>query len=260
MDKEFPFPFADMHCHILPAVDDGSKNEEMSLNMLRIAADNNIRLIIATPHNKIYLKSASPEGIIRRVIALQDIADANGIKIKILPGNELYYDSTLPERLEGKKALSLAASDSILVEFSPDEEYSYMAEGLRHLRYEGWHPVLAHCERYECLYRDSDRIQALVQEGIRLQVNAESVMAGRFTPVGRFVKKLLKDEMVSFVATDAHRDTGSRKPDLAECGAYIIRKCGVDYARKILLENALLLATGQRQNIIGQHTDMPSHS
>ena len=145
MKSNFSYGFVDMHCHVLPAVDDGSKNMEMSLNMLRIAYENNIRTIIATPHNKIYVKSVSPKGIHKRVAILQEEADKAGIDIKIYPGNELYYDETLPGRLEEGNALPMGVSSNILVEFNPSDEYSYISEGLRRLSYEGWSPILAHC-------------------------------------------------------------------------------------------------------------------
>ena len=239
MSRNFKYGFVDMHCHVIPAVDDGSKSMEMSLNMLRIAYENNIRTIIATPHNKIYVKSVSPKGIHKRVMQLQEEADKAGIDIKIYPGNELYYDETLPKRLEEGNALPMGESQDILVEFNPSDEYSYISEGLRRLCYEGWNPILAHCERYECFYKDKSRIDEIIDGGVRLQINSDSVMMGMFNPVGRFVKKLLSQQKISFVGTDAHRDTGSRVPDMLDCAQFIQKKYGEDYAREILYANAM---------------------
>lgn len=241
MKSNFSYGFVDMHCHVLPAVDDGSKNMEMSLNMLRIAYENNIRTIIATPHNKIYVKSVSPKGIHKRVAILQEEVDKAGIDIKIYPGNELYYDETLPGRLEEGNALPMGVSSNILVEFNPSDEYSYISEGLRRLSYEGWSPILAHCERYQCFYKDKSRIDEIIDGGVRLQINSDSVTMGMLNPVGRFVRKLLSQHKISFVSTDAHRDTGSRVPDILECAKFIQKKYGEDYARLILYGNAMNL-------------------
>lgn len=249
MNQTFDFPFTDMHCHVLPAVDDGSKDLDMSMNMLRTAYENNIRTIIVTPHNKVYQKSVSPQGIYTRIAQLQKEISKAHLEIQLYPGNELYFDSTLVERLENQSVLSMASTEYVLVEFNPMDEYSYISESLRKLSYEGWHPILAHCERYECLYRKRDRVSSLCQEGILLQVNASSVMEGLFSRTGRFVRRLLAEHKVSFIGTDAHRDHGERQPFMTECAAYIIKRYGEDYARKVLYENATeLIRERAREN------------
>lgn len=83
--------FTDIHCHVLPMVDDGAETMEMALDMLRIAAEEGIRKIILTPHQKADRKCVTPEGIVRRMGYLQEEAFKREIPIKLYPGNEIFY-------------------------------------------------------------------------------------------------------------------------------------------------------------------------
>ena len=94
--------FIDIHCHVLPMVDDGAETMEMALDMLRIAADEGIRKMILTPHQKADRKCVTPEGIIRRMVLLQEEADRKGIPVKLFPGNEIFYRHGLGELLRTK--------------------------------------------------------------------------------------------------------------------------------------------------------------
>lgn len=84
--------FTDIHCHVLPMVDDGAETMEMALDMLRIAAEEGIRKIILTPHQKADRKCVTPEGIVRRMGYLQEEAFKREIPIKLYPGNEIFID------------------------------------------------------------------------------------------------------------------------------------------------------------------------
>ncbi|WP_321002255.1 CpsB/CapC family capsule biosynthesis tyrosine phosphatase, partial [Eisenbergiella porci] len=83
--------FIDIHCHVLPMVDDGAESMEMALDMLRIAADEGIRKMILTPHQKADRKCVTPEGIAKRTELLQKKAEELKIPVKLFPGNEIFY-------------------------------------------------------------------------------------------------------------------------------------------------------------------------
>ena len=240
----FDYSFVDMHCHILPGVDDGSKSMEMSLAMARVAVENNIREIIVTPHWTGDRRSASPDGIRRRVEELQRACRDEGLDLIFYPGNELLYDSSLPKRLSGGEALTLAGSDYCLVEFHPMDDYRYIYDGLRALRYEGFQPILAHCERYGCLMKDPGCVEELTGQQVLLQCNGASVEQKLFQPVPKFVNGLLRRRLVSLIATDAHRAEGSRRPELLSPAAWLQKKYGADDARRLLSDNARRIIEG----------------
>ena len=229
--------YTDMHCHIMPGVDDGAKDMDMSLKMLHIAADNHIRAIILTPHNTAAHRCVSVEGIKQRLIDLQQNAERDGIQFKLYPGNELFYDSTLPERLSAGQAMTLAGSSYALVEFDPSSAFSYIRDGLSAVSYEGFRPVLAHIERYQALLMQVDRAKELVRAGTCIQVNANAVVPNLFRPDTKFVNKLLREGLVHFVATDAHRDSG-RAPYLKNCADYLYHKYEESYVDQLLFGHA----------------------
>ena len=230
--------YVDMHCHILPGVDDGSKDMEMTMRMLQVAKDNGIGEFIVTPHNYAAHRSVSAEGILRRTKELQAASDEAGYDFMFHPGSELYYDSTLPDRLDAGEALTLAGSRYCLVEFSPSDPYDYIQEGLRSLSYAGYRVILAHCERYLCLLDKPVRCLDLVRNGVLLQVNASSIRPKLFQKIPKFVDGLLEEELVSFVSTDAHRDVG-RAPELGDAASWLRKHVHEDYYSAILCDNAL---------------------
>ena len=231
-----------MHIHIMPEVDDGSESMEMTMRMLRIARENRIGTMILTPHHKGGHRNVSPDGQLRRIAGMQDAMDAseewNNTWIDLYPGNEIMYDSSVLEELEEGRIRTMADSSYVLVEFKPWEEFSYIQEGLRNLSYEGYRVILAHCERYDCLRRDASLAGELARNRIYLQVNADDVLPHFRSPFAKFVGSLLKEELVSFVGTDAHKDR-ERSPQMLKCWQYLNRKYDPDYVREITRENTL---------------------
>lgn len=202
------YELADMHIHIMPGVDDGSESMEMTMEMLRIAC-------------------------MQDAMAREEVEEAD-----LYRGNEIMYDSSVPQALENGRICSLADSSYLLVEFKPWEEFSYIQEGLRNLSYDGWRVILAHCERYDCIRKNPELARELTRNRIYLQVNADDVLPHFRSPFAKLIGGLLKEELVSFVGTDAHKDT-ERSPEMLRCWQYLIRKCDPDYVREITRENTL---------------------
>lgn len=228
----------DIHCHILPGVDDGSKNMDMSMEMLDIAYEQGISTMIATPHHMPEAKNVSPEGIRKKVKQLQKYADAQGYDMTILPGNEIYYYSEASDVLDAGNACTLAGTSYVLVEFSPMDDSRYIRNSLAELQNMGYDPIVAHVERYMSLCKAPfDKIEQLREMGILIQVNAQSVAGGFGRPTQKLVEKLLKKELVDFIGTDAH-SSGERAPKIQECAKILEKKCDADYVEKLLYRNA----------------------
>lgn len=229
--------YIDIHSHILPGLDDGAKNFEMSLRMLHQAAAEHIEDIILTPHYKPMRHNMSPDSVKKLFQSLEEKKKEAGISIRLHLGNEIYYSSeTVPALREGK-ALALAASSYVLAEFSPKEDYSYIRDAVYNLLSEGYLPILAHVERYGILMAKKAKVEELYDMGCYFQVNASSITGNNGRESKRDVKWLLKREYVHFVASDSHDDS-RRMPRLAEAAAYVARKCGEEYCCKIFKTNA----------------------
>ena len=234
----------DIHCHILPGVDDGSPDTETSIEMLRIAEKNGIRQMILTPHYKPMHHNVSPEHNDKYTGRLQKLADNAGIAIKLFSGNEIYYSDETYDNLVDGKVHTMAGSDYVLVEFHPTNPYKAIHNGLYQVQAAGYIPILAHVERYGEIVSHISYVDELTEMGCLIQVNASSIMGKYGFGISHFTKKLLKKELVDFVATDAH-DAKSRAPELLECRNYITRKFGEDYSDRILYDNPLKVINGE---------------
>ena len=228
----------DIHSHILPGVDDGSDSYETSMQMLRCAADDGISGMILTPHNKPAHRHMAFSQIISKVEKLRKMISEENINIELYLGSELYYRRGLLEEMESDRSGTLAGSRYALVEFNPLEDYDYIRNGIYSLLMGGYYPVLAHVERYRNVCIKKYGVEDLIEMGCYIQVNAGSILGKSDPKTRRFVKSILKQRQVHFIATDAH-DTGSRAPYLSDCADYVRRKYGEDYSRELFCENPM---------------------
>lgn len=228
---------ADIHTHILPAIDDGAKDWEQSYEMLDIAYGQGIKTIIATPHYMPGSRKGKAQRIIAGVEVLQAYSDKQGYDISIFPGNEIYYHDEVPELLEEGEILTLAGSEYVLVEFSPMDDARYIRNALANIQSAGYTPVIAHVERYESLCKKPfDRIDELRQMGILIQVNASTIEGRMGRKIQGNVMKLLKLGLVDFIGTDAH-SSGTRSPMVQKAVAILNKKLPKEYVDKILFAN-----------------------
>ncbi|MDR1766229.1 MAG: protein tyrosine phosphatase [Lachnospiraceae bacterium] len=232
----------DIHCHILPGLDDGARNLAESNSMLRKAADEGITAIIATPHfypgrdRGLATDTHRAEEIRRLTANLQSEATAAGLGISVFAGNELYGGGGLARQLGSGAALTLAGSRYILVEYSPMETYSRMYQSIKALVERGYLLILAHFERYRCLTSDADRIGDLKNMGVYLQMNLASLLGGVVDLRARFCRNMVLAGDVDFLATDAHR-MDHRPIDTAGAKEWLRKKLGDAETHRLLHEN-----------------------
>lgn len=229
--------YVDIHTHVLPGLDDGSRDMEQSLEMLRIARAEGITDIIATPHYKRGSFRGDREEVSRGLERLRRAARNEGLKLRIYPGTEIYYHSELEEKLERGEILTLNHTDYVLVEFSPFENYFYIRNAAEDILGMGYRPVLAHVERYRCLLKEAEKVLELKAMGCDIQVNAASVTGDCGLAAKRFVRNLLKKKLVDYLGTDAH-NTGGRRPAMKKCAEILYKKYDGEYAEAVLEGNA----------------------
>ena len=229
--------YFDIHCHLLPGVDDGSRNMDETLEMLRIAAENGITDMIFTPHYK-QGQVGTPRSVIEKMIAkVREAAEAEGISMQIHPGTEIYYNSALEEKLESGWLSRMIDSDFVLLEFSPFETFPYIKNAMDDIYSLGYHPILAHVERYQCMLGSVENVRILHKMGVHIQVNAGSVAGDYGFKVKHFIKKLMKEHLIDYIGTDAHNASG-RKPAMEKCAEVVRKICDEEYAQALLSENA----------------------
>lgn len=226
----------DIHNHILPGVDDGAKSRLEAAGMCVFAVEEGIRTIVATPHYHPGVQAAGNERRDVSLQALEDEIERRGLRLQIYRGNEIYYSVQSVEDLLAGKARTMGSSQYVLLEFSPGADYSYIRQGLNHLIREGYRPILAHAERYREVVCEKSRIYELTEMGGYIQINASGVTGLSGRKVKAFCNEMLKEELVHFVATDAH-DLKTRTPGIRKCADIIIKKYGAAYAKRLFIDN-----------------------
>lgn len=207
--------FIDIHSHILPSVDDGATDLEETKSMLRIAYEQGIRAIIATPHYYVHRNNPAPSLLQERLEQVKEEVQKLDPTFQLYLGNEIYYEDGCIEALKQKKAITMANSRYVLIEFSPSIAYQKLYQAMQEVIRNGYLPIIAHIERYEALRKNQDGIRELTELGCYLQVNANSLIGGIFDSESSFLRKLMKQHLVHFIATDCHNTT-TRRPQFLD--------------------------------------------
>ena len=236
----------DMHCHLLPGLDDGARDMEESMRMLRIACESGIRNFILTPHYKEGRHNASVSTIYGRMEEVRQEAKKRGMKVSLYAGNEILYFGEMAERLEEGRVLSLAGSRYVLIEFFPAHSFSYIRNALDEISGMGYEPILAHAERYECMLKNWENVKELKDLKVGIQINAASLTGALGFGVKRFTNRLLRERLVDYVGTDAHDDR-RRSPDVKKCLSYLYRKYDPEYVDAICYGNTKKLINEKKQ-------------
>jgi len=229
----------DLHCHILPGVDDGAVNLADAVAMCRLAAADGCTVMVATPHSR----HASFPAATREALqaAHEDLVaalagDPTEERVEVRMGAEVRVDSDLLADMErpGAEALALAGSRYVLLEFPRAEVGPAPEEIVHEMLVAGWRPVLAHPEVLPWL--EVPRLGALVEGGALLQVTAAAITSdfGRY-PHQR-VWELLDEGLVHFVASDSHSPTW-RAPGLSKARALLTQRLGGATARALVEDN-----------------------
>jgi protein-tyrosine phosphatase len=230
--------YIDIHSHIIPGVDDGVRDEAMSLKMLRIAHDCGTRHIIATPHYFYGNTRYEFADIKEKCEHLNNIAKNAGLNITVYPGCEVFITPEIVELYDQGLIGTLAGSCYMLIEFPRMSIPPYTDTVLYHLQLKGITPVIAHPERYIEIQQKPELMGAYVERGILLQANSRSITGMYGLKAKRTVMRLIKEGWVHFVASDAH-SANSCNPDLANAAARIEKKFGLKMRESLFTLNAL---------------------
>lgn len=201
---------ADIHVHILPGVDDGAKNTDETLEMLRLAWSEGITDMIVTPHYQSGRYFTIADMVKEKTNQIQKLAADNHIPIRLYPGTEIYYRKGLEERLDNGQLETMNESKFLLVEFSPIEEFTYIRNAVEDILSIGYIPILAHVERFRCMRENLNRVKELKNMGYHIQTNAGSIAGEYGFQTKRYMHRLLKEYLVDYVGTDAHNASTSK--------------------------------------------------
>ena len=229
---------ADIHCHLLPYVDDGAQDLDEALDLLKIQYRQGVRLICFTPHLRKGMFQTPDEDIIRRFEKVyEQAAELFHGKLKLCFSREYFCDSGFMRRVEEDEVIPLGNGNFLLTEFSNRYARQQCLEYVQMVIRHGYRPLIAHVERFTEL-QSLGSVQRLIKMGAKIQVNAGSLLGREGIKQMIWTRKLLKEGLVHVVASDAH-DTDSRPPELAKAATYLEKKLGQNRAEELLWKNPL---------------------
>ncbi len=224
----------DIHCHILPAIDDGSPDMETTMKMLAIAARDGITHIVATPH---FRQGEEPavQTILQNLRTVQDEAARQGSPVKLYSGADIRLTYELFEALDREDLPAINNSRYFLLEL-PDLIPPHLEDFIFESKIKGYVPIITHPERNYSLLSANDKTDALRESGALFQLTAMSITGDFGRQIRKFSLHLLKKGYVDFVASDAH-STDRRIPVLSDAYNEVTDILGTDKARKMFIDN-----------------------
>jgi protein-tyrosine phosphatase len=233
----------DIHCHILPGLDDGADSDATALALARGAVADGIHTVIATPHHENGRYTNAKPKVLQAVERCRDLFQAHHIPLTVLAGQEIRVTDRWLDEWRADRLLDLAGSGVVLLELPSSHVPANTHDLLHELAVLGLKAVIAHPERNRELARDPKLVRELIDRGAYMQVTSHSV-TGLF---GRAVQKLSLDwigqRLVHFIASDAHHPA-ARPFALREAYALIAKRHSQDTA-DYLRRNAQCLIDGR---------------
>lgn len=224
----------DLHCHLLPSIDDGSKDLETSLAMARMAVADGITITACTPHILPGVYNNHGPDIRSAVERLRKALTEAGIPLQLITGSDAHIGPDLVQRLRNGTALTL--NDTRYFLFEPPHHVipPRLEDHVFGLQTAGFVPILTHPERLSWVDGHYDLVNRLVYSGVLMQITAGSLL-GRFGRRPRYwAERMLDDRICHLLATDAH-NTEQRVPRLSEARDLVARKLGEVEATNMVL-------------------------
>ncbi len=241
--------YADLHCHILPGIDDGAKDLAQSLAMARLAVDDGIKTTVVTPHhlNGVYVNKAAD--ILAALSGLREALIAEGIPLKLLPGCELHLVPELTEQLGNGEAMTLGNQGKAALVELPVHTVPMGAEHiLEQILCQGVTPIIAHPERNSQLRKDPQILAEWVAMGCLGQITAQSC-TGQFGPqVQTSARDMISRGLIHIIASDAHRDR-RRIPEISRGEAQVARWTNERTAELLARVYPMALVNGQAPDL-----------
>jgi protein-tyrosine phosphatase len=225
----------DIHCHILPATDDGALSLEESVAMCRAAADDGIEVIVCTPHMFDGVHTTPEKGALLERIAQVEAA-CHG-KLKLLPGGEVRYSHEIfQEAKDPETRIKLNGTSYMLLEFAFEMVPPNIEMTIFQMLQAGVTPVIAHPERNKRIQKHPEILASLVERGAFAQIDAGSLTKSFGTEPFESAKRIIEAGLAHFIATDAHH-LERRRPILSDAVVVASAIGGAEYAHAMVEDN-----------------------
>lgn len=223
----------DLHCHILPGVDDGAKTDQDSIDMGKKAVEQGITHILCTPHHRNGVYTNHAADVIRNVERLQKIFDQENIDITLLEGQEVRLFGELLEDIDKGDILFTDLDNTyILIEFPSSMIPNYAEDIFYELLSRGKVPVIVHPERNAGFREDITRLEPFIEMGVLTQLTAPSIVGKFGKAIRKTALEMMDNNLLHMVASDAH-GINSRNFYLKEAYEEIEKRYGKEKAEEM---------------------------
>lgn len=233
----------DLHCHILPGIDDGAKDMETSLAMAREAVQQGITHIVCTPHHLQRKYYNGKSEVIQATRKLQFQLDKNNIPLEVYEGQEVHLDPTIEEELNQDNILFLDMNNRyFLLEFPTNEIPIYADSLIQDLIFKGKIPILVHPERYTKFIENPNLLIDYIDQGVIVQITAPSICGHYGKKIQKTALKMIDHNLGHIIASDAHNCDS--RPFMMKEAYHIIRKKFGDDVYHQMKKNAVNIFNG----------------
>ncbi len=233
----------DIHCHILPGIDDGPTEWEESLAMCEMAVKDGIRTIVATPHVNNGSYSNNKEKIIEKIEELREQIN-NRFELEILIGADTHVSFDLVERLQSKEIPTINNKNYILLELPHELLPPNLENFIFNIKVMGITPIITHVERTLWIKKHFQILKKFIELGALLQITAMSITGEFGRSAQQWSEKLLKENLVHIIASDGH-SINRRPPILSRALTVASSIVGSDDAYAMVNDTPLRVIRGE---------------
>lgn len=253
----------DIHCHILPGIDDGSRTIEESIEILKKASNNGVTDIILTPHYILGSDYVTNNSEKRRLMTrLKRYIKTNNIDIHVYLGNEVFVENDMPKLLDEDEITTLNNSKYLLFELPMNYTYNGLEDIVFNLCCKGYKPIIAHPERYSFVKENPSLVLPLIDKGVLFQSNIGSFLGTYGKQVKNAAITLLKHGAISFMASDIHHSKHDFYDRIEECKTIMRKYVKEEQIEDIFVNNSKKILsnedikepnyTSMKKNIFGK--------
>lgn len=236
--------YTDIHCHLLPGIDDGPKAVEDALAMAQLAVDDGMECIVATPHQLGAFARNRGDAIRELATEMQETLRRHEVPLRVLPGGEARIVPGLVLKLLSGEVLSLGDRGKHVLLEMPHQTYVPIGPLLAELKRHGYTAILAHPERNGGILSQPHHLQTLISEGCLLQVTASSLLGSFGSACQGLAEQMVRRAQVHFVASDGH-NAHSRRPVLRAAFERVCELASEAAAETWCCRNPALVAAGE---------------
>lgn len=222
----------DLHCHILPGIDDGARNWDESVAMARLAVSEGITHILATPHHMNRSWINPKQVVIPLVNELQNRLDAEGIPLTIFPGQEVRLHGEIMRSINENEICFIDEGNQyVLIEFPTPEVPAYAERLFYEMQTQQITPIIVHPERNHAILKDPNILYDFASRGVLAQLTAASYLGAFGKEIEKVSHQMIEANLVHFLASDAHNMT-NRKFHMQEAFEKLVKEFGEDKVKQ----------------------------